>query len=200
MCGADSGTELEQQQSIPMINRGAENCPETNTTSNLLVCLLLLACLRVMFLLMSKQEDHSCRSTDSSLNNRWLYKVLKRKSSRDDSNNQEHLLLAVSFRAETHPRSNLEMKPDKIHSSSDRYSISGQHVTQSRIPLPCQGETHPGHSKVLSLVCTCSKGPDICSCLLAAWERGARQISISLKPQNVHESLGFRSHDASADL
>ena len=92
---------------------------------------------------MSKQEDHSRRSTDSSLNNRWLYKVLKRKSSRDDSNNQEHLLLAVSFRAETHPRSNLEMKPDKIHSSSDRYSISGQHVTQSRIPLPCQEETIP---------------------------------------------------------
>ena len=79
-----------------------------------------------------------------------------------------------------------------------QYFRATRNSVQDTFALP--GRNHPDHFKVLSLVRTCSKCPDICSCLLAAWKCGARQISVSLKPQNVHESLGFRLHDASADL
>jgi hypothetical protein len=38
----------------------------------------------------------------------------------------------------------------------------------------------------------------MCAFLYAAWKRGARLTSISLKPQHLHKSPGFRSPDASA--
>jgi hypothetical protein len=39
----------------------------------------------------------------------------------------------------------------------------------------------------------------MCAFLYAAWKRGARLTSTSLKPQHLHKSPGFRSPDASAD-